>query len=297
MKIFDCFMYFDEEQVLDLRLNVLNKDVDYFVIVESIYNHKGEKRDLLFDIQKFQKFSDKIIYLIYDKIPKLVEPIDISDDIKDKDRKYIMNAVYRENAQRDFILEGLKDADNNDLILISDVDEIPKLSSLSLDQIGDEIILFKQDMFYYKFNLVLPNFKWTGTKAVKKRKLKSPQWLRNVKNKKYPFYRIDSMLSDKKYINIKIIDDGGWHFTNMKTPEMIQHKLKSYLHHREFDEASLSVLEINELVKKKQALYDLRVDKRDNKVGNGLILDNFEIKNLPTHISENINKYKNWLDL
>jgi beta-1,4-mannosyl-glycoprotein beta-1,4-N-acetylglucosaminyltransferase len=290
-------MYFDEEQVLDLRLNVLNKDVDYFVIVESIYNHKGEKRDLLFDIQKFQKFSDKIIYLIYDKIPKLVEPIDISDDIKDKDRKYIMNAVYRENAQRDFILEGLKDADNNDLILISDVDEIPKLSSLSLDQIGDEIILFKQDMFYYKFNLVLPNFKWTGTKAVKKRKLKSPQWLRNVKNKKYPFYRIDSILSDKKYINIKIIDDGGWHFTNMKTPEMIQHKLKSYLHHREFDEASLSVLEINELVKKKQALYDLRVDKRDNKVGNGLILNNFEIKNLPTHISENINKYKNWLDL
>jgi beta-1,4-mannosyl-glycoprotein beta-1,4-N-acetylglucosaminyltransferase len=181
--------------------------------------------------------------------------------------------------------------------LISDVDEIPKLSSLSLDQIGDEIILFKQDMFYYKFNLVLPNFKWTGTKAVKKRKLKSPQWLRNVKNKKYPFYRIDSILSDKKYINIKIIDDGGWHFTNMKTPEMIQHKLKSYLHHREFDEASLSVLEINKLVKKKQALYDLRVDKRDNKVGNGLILDNFEIKNLPTHISENINKYKNWLDL
>ena len=297
MKIFDCFMYFDEEQVLDLRLNVLNNDVDYFVIVESIYNHKGEKRDLLFDIQKFQKFSDKIIYLIYDKIPKLVEPIDNSDDTNDKDRKYIMNAVYRENAQRDYILEGLKDADNNDLILISDVDEIPKLSSLSFDQIGDEIILFKQDMFYYKFNLVLPNFKWTGTKAVKKRKLKSPQWLRNVKNKKYPFYRIDSILSDKKYINIKIIDDGGWHFTNMKTPEMIQHKLKSYLHHREFDEASLSVLEINELVKKKQALYDLRVDKRDNKVGNGLILDNFEIKNLPTHISENINKYKKWLDL
>ena len=297
MKIFDCFMYFDEEQVLDLRLNVLYKNVDYFVIVESIHNHKGEKRDLLFNIQKFQKFSDKIIYLIYDKTPKLVEPIYNSDDKKDKDRKYIMNAVYRENAQRNFILNGLKDADNDDLILISDVDEIPKLNSLSLDQIGNEIILFKQDMFYYKFNLVLPNFKWTGTKAVKKRKLKSPQWLRNVKNKKYPFYRIDSILSDKKYINIKIIDDGGWHFTNMKTPEMIQHKLKSYLHHREFDEASLSVLEINELVKKKQALYDLRVDKRDNKVGNGLILDNFEIKNLPTHISENINKYKNWLDL
>ena len=63
MKIFDCFMYFDEEQVLDLRLNVLYKNVDYFVIVESIYNHKGEKRNLLFDAKKFEQFSDKIIYL------------------------------------------------------------------------------------------------------------------------------------------------------------------------------------------------------------------------------------------
>ena len=297
MKIFDCFMYFDEEQVLELRLNVLNQNVDYFVIVESIYNHRGEKRNLLFNRQKFQKFSSKIIYLVYDKIPKLVEPINDSDDEEDKERKYIMNALYRENSQRDFILEGLNSAEKDDLILISDVDEIPKLNSIILNNIKDEIVLFKQDMFYYKYNLALPNFKWTGTKAVKKRKLKSPQWLRNVKDKKYPLYRIDTILSDKKYTNIKIIDDGGWHFTNMKTPKMIQHKLKSYLHHREFDEASLSVLEINELVKKKQALYDLRVDKRNNKVGNGLILENFEIKNLPSHIFENINKYKNWLDL
>ena len=122
MKIFDCFMYFDEEQVLDLRLNILYKDVDYFVIVESIYNHKGEKRDLLFDIQKFQKFSDKIIYLIYDKIPKLVKPINNSENENDKDGKYIMNALYRENAQRNYILEGLKNAKKDDLILISDVD-------------------------------------------------------------------------------------------------------------------------------------------------------------------------------
>ena len=207
-----------------------------------------------------------------------------------------MNALYRENTQRDFILEGLNNADNNDLILISDVDEIPKLSSLNFNQIDDEIILFKQDMFYYKYNLALPNFKWTGTKATKKNRLKSPQWLRNVKDKKYPFYRIDTMFSDKKYTNIKIIKDGGWHFTNIKTPKMIQHKLKSYLHHREFDQASLSILEINELVEKKQALYDLGADKRNNKVGNGLILENFEMKKLPDYIINNLEKYKSWLD-
>lgn len=296
MKIFDCFMYFDEEQVLDLRLNVLNEDIDYFVIVESIYNHKGEERKLLFDKNKFQNFNDKIIYLIYDKIPDLVESIYDGDSENEKDRKYIMNALYRENEQRNFILEGLRNADENDLILISDVDEIPKLSSVNLNNIHNEIILFKQDMFYYKFNLALPNFKWTGTKAVKKKKLISPQWLRNVKDRKYPFYRIDTLISDKKYMNIKIVDDGGWHFSNIKSPEMIEHKLRSYLHHREFDQVSLSVDEIDNLVKKKKAIYDLRVDKKTNKVGNGLILDNFEIEKLPNYIKNNYNKYKDWID-
>jgi len=296
MKIFDCFMYFDEEQVLDLRLNVLYQNVDYFVIVESTYNHKGEKRNLLFNSKKFEKFSDKIIYLVYDKIPQLVEPIKETDNEKEKDGKYIMNALYRENAQRNFIFEGLKIAKKDDLIFISDVDEIPKLESLDFSKIKDEIILFKQDMFYYKYNLSLPNFKWTGTKAVKRKNLVSPQWLRNVKDRKYPFYRVDTFFSDKKYINIQIINDGGWHFSNIKSPEMIEHKLRSYLHHREFDQVSLSIKEINELVKKKQAIYDLRVDKRVNKVGNGVILENFEMKKLPNYINNNIDKYKNWLD-
>ena len=272
MKIFDCFMYFDEEQVLDLRLNVLHQNVDYFVIVESIYNHKGEKRNLLFNSQKFEKFNDKIIYLVYDKIPQLVKPIEETDNEKEKDGKYIMNALYRENAQRDFILEGLKSAKKDDLILISDVDEIPKLSSVNLNQIKNEIILFKQDMFYYKYNLSLPNFKWTGTKAVKRKNLVSPQWLRNVKDRKYPFYRIDTFFSDKKYIDIKIINDGGWHFSNIKSPEMIEYKLRSYLHHREFDQVSLTIEEINELVKKNKLYTILGLINESTRLEMGLFL-------------------------
>ena len=296
MKIFDCFMYFDEEQVLDLRLNILHKDVDYFVIVESTYNHKGEKRRLLFDKKKFLKFKDKIIYLIYDKTPESVWPINEEDTDELKNHKYIMNPLYRENAQRNFISEGLKIANKDDLILVSDVDEIPKLDSLDLSKIKDEIILFRQDMFYYKYNLSLPDFKWSGTKGVRKKRLISPQWLRNIKDKKYPFFRIDTFFSDKKYTNIKIVSDGGWHFSNIKTPELIEHKLRSYLHHREFDQKSLTVDEINSLVKKKQAIYDLRVDKTVNKVGNGLILTNFDLKKLPSYIKNNLEKYKDWLD-
>ena len=296
MKIFDCFMYFDEEQVLDLRLNVLNDFVDYFVIVESTQNHKGVKRKLLFDQSKFQKFKNKIIYLVYDEIPKNVENISDNEDENEKDRKYIMNAVYRENSQRNFITNGLQKADENDLILVSDVDEIPKLSSLNLSKIDNKILIFKQDMFYYKFNLAIPNFKWSGTKGVKKKNLKSPQWLRNIKDRKYAFFRIDTFFSEKKYTNIKIISDGGWHFSNIKNAKMIEHKLRSYLHHREFDQVSLSVDEIDNLIKNKKAIYDLRVDKKVNKVGNGVVLNNYNLNKLPKYINENLDKYKIWLD-
>ena len=296
MNIFDCFMYFDEEQILELRLNVLDEKVDFFVIVESIYNHRGDKRDLLFNKNKFLKFSKKIIYLVSEEIPKNVEPINENEDKKEKDRKYIMNAIYRENAQRNLISKGIKNANKDDLIMISDVDEIPKLESLDLKSIKNEIFIFKQHMFHYKYNLVLPNFKWTGTKAIKKKNLISPQWLRNIKDKKYPYYRIDIIFSKKKYTNLKIIDDGGWHFTNIKTPKMIRHKFKSYLHHFEFDQTNLVESDIENFIKKKQAIYNLKVDKRGNKVGNGETLENFDIKKLPIYIQHNLEKYKDWID-
>ena len=93
MKIFDCFMYFDEEIVLDLRLNTLNEYVDYFVIVESSFTHKGDKRKLKFNHNKFSKFKDKIIYLIYDKEPGGIEIIKENESEDEKSRKYIFNAI------------------------------------------------------------------------------------------------------------------------------------------------------------------------------------------------------------
>ena len=293
MKIFDCFMYFDEDIVLELRLNSLDKYVDYFVIVESIYTHKGDKRDLKFNHKKFEKFKKKIIYLIHDEEPDNL--ININDPDNDH-HAYIMNAAYRENGQRNFIEKGLDIAEKNDLILISDVDEIPRLENLNLDQIKEKIILFKQDMFYYKFNLKLPNLKWTGTKACKKKYLKSPQWLRNIKDKKYPFYRLDIYFSNNKYNDVKIISDGGWHFSNIKTAEQIEHKLKSYLHHREFDLNPMSKEQINETIEKKQAIYDLKVDKRINKIGDGSKLEKFPLDKLPKFLQSNISDFKDWID-
>ncbi len=296
MKIFDCFMYFDEDVVLDIRLNTLHKYVDYFVIVESTYNHKGDKRKLLFNINKFEKFKDKIIYLIYDENPGNIEEVFKNDSPSEVSRKYILNAAKRENSQRDYIINGLKKANNDDLILISDVDEIPNLENLEIDKMNKKIILFKQDMFYYKFNLQLPNLIWTGTKACKKKNLISPQWLRNIKDRRYPVYRIDTFFSKTKFIDVKVISNGGWHFSNIKTASEIEYKLKSYLHHREFDVNPMSVKEIDNIIKNKQAIYDLKVDKRINKIGDGSKLERYPLNKLPKFLQENLNNYKEWID-
>ena len=296
MKIFDCFMYFDEEVVLNVRLNTLDQFVDYFVIVESKFTHRGDKRQLKFNHENFKKFKDKIIYLIYDETSNNIETVNDKDGEAVNSGKYILNAALRENGQRNYIQSGLKKADDDDIILISDVDEIPNLLKINFNQFNQKIILFKQDMFYYKFNLCIPNLKWTGTKACKKKDLINPQWIRNIKDRKYPFFRLDTYFSDTKYISIKVIENGGWHFSNIKNAEQIKYKLKSYLHHREFDLKPLTTEEIEKIINDKKAIYDLKVDKRVNKIGDGSKLEKFELNKLPIHIQENYNAYKEWID-
>jgi len=289
-------MYFDEEVVLDVRLNTLDKYVDYFVIVESSFTHKGDNKNLMFNHNKFEKFKNKIIYLVYDKQPKGIEAVNENDSENEKSIKYILNAALRENGQRNFIQNGLNKAEDNDIILISDVDEIPNLSEVNFNNISEKIIMFHQDMFYYKFDLKIPNLLWTGTKGCRKKYLLSPQWLRNVKDRKYFPFRIDILFSEKKYSSIKFISNGGWHFSNIKTAEEIEYKLKSYLHHREFDEQSLSVEEIQNIIENKKAIYDLKVDKRVNKIGDGSKLVKIKFEKLPIYIQQNKHNYMKWLD-
>ncbi|MDC3180098.1 hypothetical protein OA862_01835 [Candidatus Pelagibacter sp.] len=296
MKIFDCFMYFDEEILLDLRMNILDKYVDYFVIVESTFNHKGEERKLHFNHKRFKEFENKIIYLVYDEKPKDIKEILKNDIEPDISNKFIINALLRENGQRNFIINGLKDADDDDYVLVSDVDEIPNLEKVDFSKINKKILLFRQDMFYYKFNLNLPNFYWTGTKGCKKRNLISPQWLRNIKDRKYNFFRFDTFFSKTKYMNIKIINNGGWHFTNLKDAKEIEYKLKSYLHHREFDVNPISSEEIKRIMNDKIAIYDLSLDKKTQKIGHGKKLQKYSLEKLPKFLQNNIVNYQEWID-
>jgi beta-1,4-mannosyl-glycoprotein beta-1,4-N-acetylglucosaminyltransferase len=291
-------MFYDEKTLLDIRLNILNEHVDYFVIVESRYFHNGVKRQLKFNIDDYTKFRDKIIYITHDEQSDKLKTLGPHDSESEKSYKLIFNAHIRENDQRNKIIEGLTGASSKDLILISDVDEIPNLENLNLKDIKNQILIFEQNIFYYKLNRYLPNFKWFGTKACIKKNLLCPQWLRNIKSNKYSFYRIDTIFSDTKYINKKYIKNGGWHFSNLKNASDIELKLKSYLHHHDYESEELGKDKIDDLIKNNQTIYDMFGDKSSKKYGDDKRkkLEKYEINKLPPYIQNNLNKYKDWID-
>jgi len=296
MKIFDCFMYFDEETVLDIRLNFLEKHVDKFIIIESRYNHKGEKREPHFDINKFKKFKDKILYFLVDEEPNNIKSVDKNFTDKKKSGRLIMNALRRENFQRDYIAKCITEAKDDDWIIISDLDEIPDLKNYDLKKSKHSLVFFKQLMIYYKFNLLLENFTWIGSKACKKKQLKSPQWLRNIKDRSYPWWRVDTLFSNHKYTKIDIIENGGWHFSYIKTAADIEKKLQSYLHHREYDLNPLGIKNIQDMISNKKVIYDLKVDSKFDKFSGRNQLKKIDLNLLPSYISENKNKFINWIE-
>ena len=296
MNIYDCFMYFDEDLLLDLRFNALDQFVTKFVITEATYTHNGTKKKLNFDIKKFQKFKDKIIYIIVDKQPQNILELSDKDNRDQRGEKLILNGMARDYFQRENLALGLKNAVNDDLILISDLDEIPNLKKLNFNDVKNNIIIFEQKMFYYKLNLFYEDFSWQGSKAVKRKNFLSPQWLRNIKGKKYPNWRIDTLFSKKKYSNLLFIKDGGWHFTCLRTPEQLEKKLLNFAHHYEYEESGLKLDDIKKLILEKRVMYDHTVDQKGYKWSGKSILKKIDINFLPEYISSNLEKYTDWLD-
>jgi beta-1,4-mannosyl-glycoprotein beta-1,4-N-acetylglucosaminyltransferase len=288
-------MFYDENVVLDIRLNYLDKFVDKFVIVESQYAHNGEKRKLLFNINNFRKFSKKIIYVILKKKPNNLIKIN-KNNFSDANPIKVSNAIKRENFQRNFISEGLKSAEKDDIIIVSDIDEIPNLDKFNFKSISNKIYFFEQKYFYYKLNLFNSRKIWYGSRLCKFDRLLSPQWLRNIKAKNYPLWRIDVLFSNKKYFNNIFVKNGGWHFSYLKKPVGIKKKLKTYLHHVEYELNPMSVKKISSIIKKKNAIYDLNLDQRsNNRFLTGSKLQKFNFHQLPDYIKKNKLKFKKWL--
>ncbi len=296
MNIYDCFMYYDEDLLLDLRLNTLDKYVKKFVISEATYTHNGDKKELRFNINNFQKFKDKINYIIVDEKPSNILELEEGEHEDKKGEKLILNGMARDYYQRERLNEGISNAENNDLILISDLDEIPNLENVDFTKIKDQIYVFEQKIFYYKLNLYYDKFMWHGTKATKKKNFISPQWLRNIKAKNYPSWRPDVFFSKKKYSNLKFINDGGWHFTCLKTPEELEKKLLNFAHHYEFEASGLKIDDLKKMVLEKRVVYDHNVDSKSYKWSGTVKLQKIDNNFLPKYISSNTEKYKNWLD-
>ena len=269
MRIYDCFSYWDEDILLDLRLNILDEYVDYFVIVEGNRTWQNNYKKLRFDINKFLKFKKKIIYI----------PV---EDMPGGDNPY-----KRENFQRNCISRGLINSSDNDLIIISDLDEIPNPTELNKFQKKMRYAVFKQKHYYYKINSQSQkNPYWYGSRICIKKYLKSPQWLRDLKFKKRPFWRID------KFRLNNIIDNGGWHFCNLKTAEELLYKYNNlcetndpYIFKEKIDPKYLDVSEI----KKKITLGKDIIGREE--IYKPQKLDN----TFPKHIIENIEKYKDWI--
>lgn len=225
--IYDCFLYYDEDMLLDLRLNVLKDHVDKFVIVESTHSFTGQPVELHFDINKFEKFRDKIIYVVFDEKP-------------------VADSWTNEARTRNAIMNGLVDAKDDDIIIVSDVDEIIRPEALSAYKPNYLCSTLYQNFYNYQFNLQVFNTngtprlctlpKMTSYKNLKKFFNGEPETLRNVKRS-----AIRKQWFKWRWLKLRtnIIQHAGWHFSWIMTAERISEKM-STISHTEYDTPELN---------------------------------------------------------
>ena len=267
MKIYDCFIFFNENLLTEIRFNILNKFVDYFVVCESYYDHRGNVKGYLFDKEKFRKFSEKIIYIKIDEFPNNLGIWD------------------RQDYQRDFLKNGLNNAKPNDLIIYSDADEIINPNIIkNFENIDNYVAICEQYCFYYKLNLLSDQYRdvWEGSRVTKFENLRSFSWLRSIakKNLKYSFFRFD------KFKKIKIFKNGGWHFSYLMSEEDIQKKIKAWTH------SELDTIENNDL-----DIIKKRVEEKKDLFGRHIKYTKLEFseKYFPDYLIKNKKLYQSWI--
>ena len=265
-QFFDCITFFDNNFMFDLRYNILEDVVDYFVVCESRFDHKGNEKKINFIKNKKYNLK-KIKHFILEKpFPK-------------------NNSAWQNQAiQREFLLNCTVTAEPNDYILFSDPDEIPRPEILSNFELNRKYGIFMQKCFNYKFNVFNSHESpWEGTRICKKKDLKSIDFMRQKvksKNLKYNFLRFD------KEKNIEIFNNAGWHFNNIFSAEEISLKLKTFAHSEFTGEKFSSISAIKKKIKNKIDLFE-----------RGHVYKKVEIDDTyPEYFRKNIEKYKEWLD-
>jgi beta-1,4-mannosyl-glycoprotein beta-1,4-N-acetylglucosaminyltransferase len=270
MKLYDCSMYFDEDLMLDIRLNTLNNYVEKFIIAEATRDHSGKEKKLNFDIKKFSKFKNKINYLIIEDLPI---------EVKSEKKNWTPNH-WRDQYQRNSLARGFGDFDDNDLIMISDIDEIPNPNKLSEFKVENKYACFIQKNFQSKLNLLnVTDSHWMGTKICQKKYLRSPQWLREIKTKKRPFWKF------YKPKEPQLVFDGGWHFSFLKKPKDIAKKIKAYSHQEFYKNDFIDEKKIAIRIKNNKDLFDRKIEYRKVEID----------ENFPDYIFNNKKKFEEWI--
>ena len=291
MKIIDTTTFFEEHLMMELRFNILDPFIDKFIVSEARFSHSGKEKEIKFNKKDFPKFERKIVHLIVDK-----EPTDINNKPNLTTIELRQNSILRIKEQRNYIAKSLNDYSSDDYIIHSDNDEIPNLEFFDFKENKRKIVIFNQQLFYYKFNLCLPNIPWFGSKACKLKNLKTIDLLRATKNRNYPFYRLDTFFSDVKHQNVKIVENGGWHFSNLKNIAELERKFLNDENHSEYEEKGYSLDRIKANIQNKSIDYNHNAKKDSDERFNSTSLQVIDKKFLPKYIQNNFEKYKTWFD-
>ena len=266
-KIYDCITFYDENLLANTRFEVLKDVVDYFIICESQYDYRGNKKKINFKLIN-KKFKEKVRHItINNSFPK---------------KNDLWSA---EEYQREMIFKGIEDAKNNDFIMYSDSDEIPNPQAVKKIQFIKKYGIFMMNMFVYKINLYNQyESPWEGTRVCRIKDLKSFTFLRKkilAKNLGKNFFRKLFLQKD-----IEIIKNGGWHFNNLYKPDVISKKLKTFPHSEFSNEKFSSLKVIGKKIKLHADLFErghiYKVVKID--------------KNYPKFILNNLKLFQNYIE-
>ena len=265
-KKIDCITFFDNNFMFDFRYKVMKNYVDKFVICESLYDHRNNKKGVNFDPEKKYINDPQILHIVVEKpFPKNT------------------NAWQNQAIQRDYIIKKLNFAEDNDFIFFSDPDEILNPEVLKNFDLKKKYGIFLQRFFNYKFNIFNPyESPWEGTKVCKKKNLKSIDFMREKvrkKNLRYKFYRFD------KEKNIQIFENAGWHFNNVMSPEKISKKLKTFAHNEFSSEEFSSVETIRNKINAKVDLFNRNEKYEVVRIDEGF----------PKYLLDNLLKFKNYI--
>ena len=264
MKIVDCFTFYNELDLLTYRLNLLYEVVDYFIIVEAKHTYIGNEKILYYNENKdkYKEFSDKIIHVIVDDMPYKYPNVNVEN-----------NDVWKnENYQRNAISHGInyiKILSDSDVIIISDLDEIPDprtLYKIKNEEIIVDINVLEMDLYYYNLNTRMSD-KWHHSKI--------------LTYKKYVDLKISC--NDIRKLIFPVIKNGGWHLSYFGDKNFIKNKLENFSH-QEFNNSEYTDLD----------KIEKRVQNSDDLFNRNIKFDKVKIEDnnyLPLYYSKYLTKY------